>query len=59
VKAAWESQRGARSPADVRLFDATLNGIQAALKSGNAEDLADAKDSLDEFVRGALRGIEP
>jgi eukaryotic-like serine/threonine-protein kinase len=59
IKEAWEAQKATKSKADVRVFDAALGGIYGLVKSGSPEDLASAKSSMDDFVNGALQGVEP
>jgi eukaryotic-like serine/threonine-protein kinase len=59
IKAAWDEQRAAASTANARVFDAALSSIQQSLSSGTPQDLADAKGGMDDFVKGALRGVEP
>jgi hypothetical protein len=59
IKSAWDAQKTGASPDDVRLFDLTLGSIQKLIAGGKPDELAEAKSSLDGFVKSALRGVEP
>jgi hypothetical protein len=59
VKAAWETQKPGMSESETRIFDLTLNSIDKLINSGSKDSISEAKSSLDDFVRDALRGAEP
>lgn len=59
VQAAWEAQKPMATENDVRVFDLALVQIEKLVAAGSADDLTEARRSLDDFVRTALRGVEP
>ena len=56
VQAAWTKSRASRSPEDRRIFDVMLTEVGKQLSGGSR---AEAAESLDDFVAGALNGKEP
>jgi len=59
VKKAWKKKRASVSSSDRRLFDQILVSISKLVASGKRKDLAEARTSMDDFVKTALRGVEP
>ena len=59
IARAWQQHRSQARPGDVRVFDLTITGIRSLLDSGSEADLAEARESLNEFVANALGGDEP
>jgi hypothetical protein len=59
IRAAYRTERATMSAGDARLYDATLSSIQDLLRQARPQDLRDAKRGMDDFVKNALRGVEP
>jgi serine/threonine protein kinase len=59
VKSAWLAQRSSRSEEDAALWDHAIAIIETKLRKSDSQSLGEAKESLNEFVSGALRGQEP
>ncbi|MDP1829587.1 MAG: serine/threonine-protein kinase [Archangium sp.] len=56
IQGAWAKSRASRSPEDRRIFDVMLSEVGKQLTGGSR---AEATESLNDFVAGALNGKEP